>query len=125
MVATFLRTAGAVAVAVACSACSTTTNVTALGPAQSPKQDSCELPIVKTSQELPASRELIGKIESHIQRNMFFGGQVTLLDDAYKELRSKACQLGGDAVLVDDYMESRAAEMTHIHVWASVYKGSK
>jgi len=117
--------ASSAALATVLSACSTTTNVTPLGLLQPSKGESCRLQIVKTQQELSAKRELIGKIESHIQRNIFFGGRATLLDDAYAELRSKACQLGGDFVLVDDYMESSAAEMTHVHVWASVFKSAR
>lgn len=107
------------------AACGTTTTVTPIGPARAPKHESCEVEIAKTSQELPPNRELLAKIESHIQRNIFFGGKVTLIDDAYKELRLKACLLGGDTVLVDDYLESDAAEMTHLHVWASVFRKSK
>jgi hypothetical protein len=121
----FLPFATSAVLAAALAACSTTTSVTPLGLGQPSRGESCELQIVKTQQDLPSRRELIGKIESHIQRNFFLGGRATLLDDAYRELRSKAGQLGGDSVLVDDYMESSAAEMTHVHVWASVFRNFK
>lgn len=68
---------------------------------------------------------IIGEIESHIKGNFFFGGKIQLTDEAYSELKEKACQLGGDAVLIDDYIESKAAEMTHVHVWAKVLQYKK
>ena len=66
--------------------------------------------------------EVIGKIESHIEKNLFFGGKAKLEDEAYKELRLKACGLGGDAVIIDDSIETSAAETSHVHVWATVIK---
>lgn len=74
---------------------------------------------------LPAGPyEVIGKIESHLERDYFFGGTVRL-QDQYKELRQKACQLGGDVVVIQDYIESDAAEMSHVHVWATVLRMSR
>ncbi len=64
----------------------------------------------------------LAKIEAHVQKNLFFGGRVALEDDAYPELRLKACQLGGDIVIVDDYLASTASEFSHVHVWASVLR---
>ena len=66
--------------------------------------------------------ETVGKIESHIQKNFFFGGKVELEDEAYDELRQKACELGGDAVLIEDYISTAASEVTHIHLWATVVR---
>ena len=60
-----------------------------------------------------------------MKKNLFFGGKVQLEDEAFKELKRKACSLGGDAVLIDDYIESSASEMTHVHVWATVVKFTK
>jgi hypothetical protein len=69
--------------------------------------------------------KVVAQIESHIQRDIFLGGKVSLRDDAYKELRSKACQLGGDVVRIDDSLESSAAEMSHVHVWATVFRTAR
>jgi len=64
----------------------------------------------------------IAKIESHIQKNMFFGKTANLDGDAYPELRDKACAAGGNGVVIDDYVESRALEFSHVHVWATVIR---
>ena len=45
-------------------------------------------------------------------------------NEVYKELSLKACSLGGDAVIIDDCIQSSVSEMTHIHVWATVIKYS-
>lgn len=64
---------------------------------------------------------LVTKAQSHIQRNIFFGGKASP-DDAYTELRKQACSLKADAVIVDDYVASTAAEFSHIYVWASLVR---
>jgi hypothetical protein len=69
-----------------------------------------------------ADYETIAKIESHIQKNMFFGKTANLEADAYDELRIKSCAVGGNAVVIDDYVESAAAEFSHVHVWASAIR---
>ena len=43
-------------------------------------------------------------------------------DEAYEELKEKACGLGGEGVIIDDFIESSAAEMSHVHVWATAIK---
>ena len=106
------------------SACATTTKVDNLNYAYQSKDKDCEIQFYKDDQ--PKKKyEVIGKIESHIKKNFFFGGQVQLEDEAFKELRIKACGLGGDAVIIDDSIETSASEMTHVHVWATVIKYSK
>lgn len=103
------------------SACATTTKVDRIGTALDARENDCKVEFYKDSK--PAKTyKVIGKIESHIKKDFFFGGKVNLEDDAYKELRQKACEIGGDAVIIDDYMENSAAEMTHVHVWATVIK---
>ena len=47
-----------------------------------------------------------------------------LEDEAFKELRIKTCELGGDAVIIYDSIETAVSEMTHVHVWATVIKYS-
>ena len=81
----------------------------------------CEIQFYKDNQP-KRNYEVIGKIESHIEKNIFFGGKVHLEDEAFKELRTKACSLGGDAVIIDDSMETSASEMSHVHVWATVIR---
>ncbi len=105
------------------SACATTTKVDNLNTAYQAKAKDCEIQFYKDDH--PQKKyEMIGKVESHIKKNVFFGGQVQLEDEAFKELRIKACGLGGDAVIIDDSIETSVSEMTHVHVWATVIKYS-
>lgn len=102
------------------SSCATTTKVNRIGTALDSKETDCKIDFYRDSK--PSKEyKAVGKIESHIKRNFFFGGKVNL-DDAYRELREKACNIGGDGVVIDDYMETTATEMTHVHVWATVIK---
>jgi hypothetical protein len=101
--------------------CSTATRVERIGPERGAAPPNCQVVVLERSASPNPSSEAIGKVESHIQRNFFLGGKVSL-EDAYKELRAKACELGGDLVHVDDWLDSSAAEMTHLHVWATVYR---
>ena len=103
------------------SACATTTRVEVLNPAYQSDNKVCEIKFY-TGEKPERDYESIGKIESHIEKNMFFGGTVKLEDEAFKELRIKACSLGGDAVIIDDSVETSASEMSHVHVWATVIK---
>ena len=105
------------------SACATITKVDNLNSAYQAKDKDCEIQFYKDDQP-QKNYEAIGKIETHIKKNFFFGGQVQLEDEAFKELRIKACGLGGDAVIIDDSIETSVSEMTHVHVWATVIKYS-
>jgi hypothetical protein len=118
------RLLGYLVLAHALSACSTTTKVDPLGAKHPPGAGTCEIVFFEKARPPNASYESIGKVETHVQKNLFFGGRVNL-KDAFEELRSKACGLGGNAVIVDDYVESAAAEMSHVHVWARVLKLSR
>jgi hypothetical protein len=103
--------------------CATTTKVDSITSNYQAKSDDCEVKFYKNKEDKPSQNyESIGKIESHIKLNFFFGGKVKLEDDAFSELRKKACGLGGDAVLIDDFVESSVSEMTHVHVWATVIR---
>ena len=106
------------------SACATTTRVDVLNSAYQSEYKVCEIQFY-TDEKPERDYESIGKIESHIEKNIFFGGTVQLEDEAFKELRLKACSLGGDAVIIDDSIETSASEMSHVHVWATVIKYSK
>jgi hypothetical protein len=101
--------------------CGTATKVERIGPERGAGPRNCQVVVLERSASPNPSSEAIGKVESHIQRNFFLGGKVSP-EDVYKELRAKACELGGDLVHVDDWLESAAAEMTHVHVWATVYR---
>lgn len=103
------------------SACATTTKVEMIDVPHQAKEKDCSIEFYKDNKP-SESYDVIGKIESHIKKNIFFGGTVQLEDEAYDELRSKACDLGGDSVIIDDYIETSAAEMGHVHVWATVLK---
>jgi hypothetical protein len=102
--------------------CATSTVVTSSMPNAPAPSANCRASVIDRGGAVPAGYQEVAKIESHIKRNFFFGGPVTLLDEAYKELRAKACEVGGDHVRVDDFVESAAAEMTHVHVWATVFR---
>jgi hypothetical protein len=101
--------------------CATSTRVEPLAPHLAARPGGCDVKVIDRGGSAPTGHAAIAKIESHIKRNLFFGGRVTLRDEAYGELRSKACEIGGDQVLIDDFMESAAGEMTHVHVWATVF----
>lgn len=101
------------------AACATSSKVDPVGPGLAAKREDCEIAFFKDTKPA-APFEIVGKIETHIAKNLFFGGRALLERDGYAELRKKACALGGDAVIVDDRLESRAAEVTHLHIWATV-----
>ncbi|MEI7613979.1 MAG: hypothetical protein WCK63_13845 [Betaproteobacteria bacterium] len=102
------------------SACATSTTVTVTGNTNQP-MDSCNIQFFNHSKP-SSSYETLAKIESHVQKNMFFGRTAKLEDDTYDELRQKACAIGANAVVINDYVESTAAEFSHVHVWASAIK---
>lgn len=107
------------------SACnSTVTNVRPVGIAHEPKPGNCEIRFYE-NEKPTGTYERLGEVESHIKKNIFLGERAQLEDEAYKELRKKACKLGGDAVIIDDHMESTAGELTHVHVWATVIRLQK
>ncbi len=101
--------------------CSTTSSVRVINAQYSPNPKECEIKFFKKVQ--PEGKfETLAKIESHVQRNMFFGGDAKLEDEAYAELKKKSCAIGGNAVIIDDFVESRASEFSHVHVWATTIK---
>ena len=104
--------------------CSTTNKVTKLIVADPISLERCHVLITDKANPPTVSFQTLSKLETHIQRNFFFGGRASL-NDAYDELRLEACKLGGNVVIVDDYIESSASEFSHIHVWATVLKTSQ
>jgi hypothetical protein len=93
------------------SGCATTTKVEKTNFSSQPKEQDCKIVFYKGAK--PSEPYVtLGKIESHIKKNFFFGGTVQLEDEAYTELRTKACDMGGDSVIIDDYIETSAAEMS-------------
>lgn len=107
------------------TACATNTAVAVVNDKyQLPEQQaaaSCSVQFFRNAKP-DSTYEMLAKIESHVQKNFFFGGKATLEDEAYAELRKKTCTVGGNAVLIDDYVESTASEFSHVHVWASAIK---
>jgi hypothetical protein len=101
--------------------CATETKINKLDSSYLEKDENCEIYFYKDEKPEKHYKE-IGKIESHIKKNLFFGGVVQLEDEAFDELRIKACGLGGDAVIIDDSIETSVSEMSHVHVWATVIK---
>jgi hypothetical protein len=111
------------------SACSTTSTVemvdarTHANVTESADVAACWASFKFFKKETPDGEfETLAKIESHVQRNFFFGRDAKLEDAAYDELKTKTCKMGGNAVIINDYVESRAAEFSHVHVWATSVK---
>lgn len=103
--------------------CSTVTQVNRVGSSLPSYDQDCKVEVFNKSL-MPPKYETIGKIETHIQRNIFFGGETHTNDDGTKELRRKVCALGGNGVVIDDSIETSAAEMRHVHIWARALKVS-
>jgi hypothetical protein len=103
------------------SACSTTTHVDIVDAKYKSNEVQCPITFFKKTKP-EGEFKVLAKIESHVQRNIFFGGDAKLEDQSYAELKTKTCSLGGNAVIVDDFVESRAAEFSHVHVWATAIK---
>lgn len=103
------------------TSCATSTTVTVIDDKYRPADTSCEIQFFKEGKP-SSSYELLAKIESHVQKNIFFGGTARLEDEAYAELQGKACAVGGNAVVIDDYVESTASEFSHVHVWATAIR---
>lgn len=104
------------------SGCSSEIKVNQSNASYPAKTENCEIQFFLKSKPADLVCESLAKIEAHLQKNLFFGGRVDLEDDAYPELREKACQLGGDGVVIDDQVASTASEFSHVHVWASVLR---
>lgn len=109
------------ALSAAClAACHHTVKVDPVGPSYPAREAGCKIAVL--DQPPSAPYRLIGKVEGHAEGNFFFGGKVTLKGDVYKELQEKACLLGGDALVIDDAIESSATEMSYAHAWARVFR---
>lgn len=104
--------------------CATNTTLTPITDNHQPSDVRCEIRFFRDSKP-SAPYDSIAKIESHVRKNLFFGGRASLEDEAYAELRTKTCAAGGDAVVIDDYVESSALEFSHVHVWATAIKLAK
>lgn len=109
------------AVTLLLTACATNTTVTATGNKYQATDPSCNVRFFNRSKP-DSSYETLAKIESHVQKNMFFGKTAKLEADAYAELQQKVCAVGGNAVVIDDYVESSASEFSHVHVWATAIR---
>ena len=116
------RTVLPVMLGVLVAGCATTTTVDPVGSSRAAKPESCPIAVVAhvDGDQAPAGYTRLGRVETHLVRNMFGGGQPTV-DDAMPELRAAACKLGGDALAIDDAMTTSATETRHLHVWASVF----
>ena len=99
------------------SACSTVTKVDG-NTVASANGKKCKVTVF-ADKKSAGNYKALSKIETHIKKNMFLG-HAGLKGAAYKELKKQACSVGGNGVIVDDFVESKAAEMTHVHVWATV-----
>jgi len=119
------RSFGYLLLALALAGCGTTTKIDQIGSPYPANSEDCEIVFLEKTKLPTEPYQTLGKVEAHLKRNFFFGGRVHLKDDALEELRPKACLLGGNTVVIDDYVESSAGEMTHVHVWARVLRVAK
>lgn len=103
------------------SACSTTSTVRVVNAKYQGTLSACKVSFFKKIKP-QGQFETLAQVESHVQRNIFFGGDAKLEDEAYAELKEKSCAVGGNAVIINEYVESRAAEFSHVHVWATVIR---
>jgi len=103
------------------TSCSTVTNVESPNTGIEPKKSNCQVQFYNGI-AVKENYIKLSKVESHIEKNFFFGGKANLEDEAFSELREKACELGGDAVIIDNFIESSALEFSHVHVWATIIK---
>jgi hypothetical protein len=108
-------------VALLLTACATNTTVAVTDNKYQATDASCNIQFFNRSKP-NSSYETLAKIESHVQKNMFFGRTAKLESDAYAELQQKVCAVGGNAVVIDDYVESSASEFSHVHVWATAIR---
>jgi len=106
---------------VSLASCATSSRVDALNGGSSARDGDCEITFFKDAKP-SVPFETLGRIESHIAKNFFFGGKAKLEDEGYNELRAKACGIGGNAVVIDDHIQTSASEMTHLHIWATVIR---
>ncbi len=107
------------------SACSTTTSLRTppAGYANARADSNCKVDIYADKSQKPQRPyRVITQAESSIRQNVFFGGKATLDNEAFAELRKQACKVGADAVVISDYIESSATEMSHIYVWADLVR---
>jgi len=117
----FMRSAALATLVILLSGCSTTSTISVIDAKYQTNQPTCQVTFFKKTKP-EQEFEKLAQIESHVQRNIFFGGDAKLEDQAYAELKTKTCNLGGNAVIINDYIESRAAEFSHVHVWATTIK---
>ena len=101
--------------------CSTTSTVQVIDAKYQASAADCTVTFFKKTKP-EAKFETLAQIESHVKRNVFFGGDAKLETEAYAELKKKTCSMGGNAVIINDYVESRAAEFSDVHVWATAIK---
>lgn len=102
-------------------ACATTSTVDVVDAGHQPSAPDCTVTFFKKTKPDQAFN-VLAQIESHVQQNFFFGGTAKLEAEAYAELKKKTCGVGGNAVIINDYVESRASEFSHVHVWATSIK---
>lgn len=107
------------------SSCSSNTKIEQIDYSYPASSRGCEVEFFQRAVPPSKPYKTVAKIETHVQKNFFFGGKVDLENDAYPELKLKACDLGGNAIVVENVVESKAAEFSHVHVWASVIRISK
>lgn len=107
------------------AACSyTDTTVVPLDAAARDKDNTGEDCVIVFVEEkdLPEQALAVGSIESHIQRHIFSTGVADNEGDMRPELIEKACSIGATHVVVDDFIETRATEFSHVHAWARAFR---
>ena len=113
-----MRVLATCAVVFTIAGCGTTVRVESTGVSYPANPVNCEIALFRKDVPPTEPYETLGKIEAHVARNVFLGGMPLVEAETHRELREQACQLGANAVVIDESVESSVIEMRHIHVWA-------
>jgi len=74
---------------------------------------------------LPELAQHVGDIESHVQRHLFSTGVADIEEDLRPGVVEKACGINATHVVIDEIIETRATEFSHIHAWARAFRAER
>jgi len=92
-----------------------------LGYLYPPKDADCDIRVL-SSKKLEKPHIVIGKVDTHIRRNMAMTFDETLKEDLEKELRKQGCSLGGDMVIIDELADKNSDTSGYLRARSSVIK---
>jgi hypothetical protein len=92
-----------------------------LGYLYSPKQVECDIRIL-SSKKPNNPHVVIGKVKSHVRRNMIITNDETPKQDLENEIRKQGCALGGDIIIIDKIVDKTSGSSGHLEAWSTVIK---